>query len=217
MLPGEPERGVDDLRIGPPVLVDLQPAGARLKYPLHVAGAVGPGARLQPEVDRLVLEGSQGGPHDVGRLLEPGGDQGGDARRESDGHQAGGDQMHVAVDGAGRGEQAVPVHRPGVRPDVKIDPVGDVRVAGPPDTRDPPVLDADVGLDHAKQGSITTTPSTTRSSSLAVVAASYWLIRERRFFPYPHMVSSPGSAWSASTRTHRSVSASRTRSPAVGP
>ena len=41
-------------------------------------------------------------------------------------------------------------HVPG--PDREVDAVGDVGVAGPTHTHDPPVLDPQVGLHHAQQG-----------------------------------------------------------------
>ena len=58
------------------------------------------------------------------------------------------DQVDVAVDHAGGGDEPVAHDRVGVRSDRQVDPVADVRVAGPADTDDPAVLDPDVGLDH---------------------------------------------------------------------
>ena len=55
------------------------------------------------------------------------------------------------------------------------------------------------------------------SSSLSEVARSNCAIRERKFFAYPHIGSSPNPTWSSSTRTRRSVSPRRIRSPVVGP
>src|SRR2546427_483987 len=60
--------------------------------------------------------------------------------------------MDVRVDRAGRNEQAVAGDRPGPGTDRQVDAVHDVRVAGPSDTHDAAVLDADVGLDDPDQG-----------------------------------------------------------------
>src|SRR2546427_12487493 len=59
--------------------------------------------------------------------------------------------MDVRVDRAGRNEQAVAGDRPGPGADGHVDAVHDVWVAGPPDTHDAAVLDADVGLDDPEQ------------------------------------------------------------------
>ena len=56
----------------------------------------------------------------------------------------------MAVDGAGRRDQAVAHDRPGVRADAQLDAVAYRLVPGPPDADDPPVLDPDVGLDDAE-------------------------------------------------------------------
>ena len=53
----------------------------------------------------------------------------------------------MAVDGTGRGDQAVAHDGLGVRPDGQLDPVADARVAGAADPDDPSVLDADVRLE----------------------------------------------------------------------
>src|SRR5207247_2462604 len=62
-----------------------------------------------------------------------------------------------------------------------------------------------------------TTPAISMSSSLSLAARSDWAWRERQFLAYPQTGSSPYPTSSASTRTCRSVSPSRIRSPVVGP
>jgi hypothetical protein len=142
------QRGVDDLRVRAPVLVDLQPARAGLDHPLDLPRHVRPRARLEPEVHREVLEGPVGLVHRERRLLEARGDEGGDADRERHGHEPGREEVHVAVDGAGGRDQPVGVHRPRVRADHELHAVGDVRAPGPTDADDPSVLDPDVRLQH---------------------------------------------------------------------
>ena len=66
-------------------------------------------------------------------------------------------------------------------------------------------------------GSTTSAPNNTTSSSEAVEAESLCVSRLRRFLVYPLQVSSPASCRSRSTRSHRSVSPTRTRSSAVSP
>src|SRR2546421_10306550 len=60
--------------------------------------------------------------------------------------------MDGRVARAGSDEQAMTGDRPGPRADSQVDAVHDVRVAGPSDTHDAAVLDADVGLDDPDQG-----------------------------------------------------------------
>ena len=60
----------------------------------------------------------------------------------------------------------------------QLDPVADRRVARPPDPDDPAVLDPDVGLDAPSDGSSTSAPATTASSSESVGRAA-WVIRGR--------------------------------------
>ena len=129
------------------------------------------------------------------------------------------DQVHVAVDRAGGEDAAVAGDDLGVRADdqVGVDAVHGVGVAGLAERDDPAVADADVGLDHAPvvehdragddrvrralgPGRPATGPSTRGSPC------------RRRRPPRPR----PRSR-SRSTSMSRLVSASRIRSPAVGP
>ena len=66
------------------------------------------------------------------------------------GSSSGRDEVDVAVDRAGRGDEAVAHDRLRVRADRQVDAVADGVVAGPADADDPPVLDADVRLDRAE-------------------------------------------------------------------
>ncbi len=66
-------------------------------------------------------------------------------------------------------------------------------------------------------GSMTTTPRITMSRALSRGARPVTSSPSRVVLPQPPSSSSPGSVSSPSTRTHRSVSASRIRSPVVGP
>src|SRR5882757_5053785 len=66
-------------------------------------------------------------------------------------------------------------------------------------------------------GSSSSTPSTIMSSWESRPALADTSAPCRAVLPQPPSSSSPGSVSSASTCTHRSVSASRTRSPVVGP
>ena len=97
---GRGQGGVDDLGVGAPVLVDLQPHRAGLDQGIERLAPIGPGARLQPEVHRQELERLERAVHAPGRLLEAGGDQGGHARAERHRHEPRAQQVHVAVDAA---------------------------------------------------------------------------------------------------------------------
>lgn len=55
----------------------------------------------------------------------------------------------MAVHRTRGGDETVAHDRLGVRADDEVDPVADVGVARATDSRDPPVLDSDVRLDHA--------------------------------------------------------------------
>ena len=58
-------------------------------------------------------------------------------------------QVHVGVDRAGGGDQALAGHDRGAGADDDVDPVEGVRVAGPPDRVDPALADADRRLADA--------------------------------------------------------------------
>ena len=139
-------------------------------------------------------------------------DDGGGAGREGGGDQAGGGQVDVAVDDAGRGDQALAHDPAGVGARDDGDVVGDVGVAGPPDRDDPAVLDPDVALEDAEHR-IEDQRAADDQVELAVAAAppDIWMA-SRIVLPKPQSVSSPGEASSRSTSTSRLVSPSLTRS-----
>ena len=117
----------------------------------------------------------------------------------------------------GRGDQAVGHDRLRVRPDRQLDASSrDRRVAGPPDADDPAVLDADVGLDDAdERGRRRARPRRRRRAPTDPAGPGSPRGRMRLRVAPDRLVA---VAWrSSSTRTHRSVSARRTRSPVVGP
>ena len=148
---GGTEHLVDHLRVGAPVLVDLQPDRAGLDRRLELSRHAGSRRRLEPDVHGKVFERFEGPEHPPRRFLETGRDQRRDAGGERDGDESRGEQMHVGVDGARRRDQPVTRDRPGVRADREVHAVGDVGVAGPPDPGDPSVLDPDVRLHDAEQ------------------------------------------------------------------
>ena len=113
------------------------------------AGVLRSGAGLEPDVDRPRLEPGERPLHRPRRLLEAGRDERRHAAGQRRGQQLRADRVDVAVDRAGRRDQAVAGDRHRVRADVELDPVADRWVAGPTDADDPAVLDADVGLDDA--------------------------------------------------------------------
>ena len=143
---------VDQLGVRPVVLVDLEPHGACLHERVEVALVRRPGARLHAEVDRPGLEPRHDPLHRERRLLEPGGDERGDAGRERGRQQLRIDGVDVRVDDAGRRDGAVGRVGLGVRAHDEVDAVADRRAPGPADARDPAVLDADVGLHDADDG-----------------------------------------------------------------
>ena len=131
--------------------MDLQADRPRLDRALRGPRDVRSGRGLQTEVHRQALERLEGADHPPRGLLEPGRHERGDAGRQGDGNESGTQKMDVRVDRAGRDEQAMAGDRPGPGADRQVDAVHDVRVAGPPDTHDAAVLDADVGLDDPDQ------------------------------------------------------------------
>ena len=149
---GEGEGPVDELGECPVVLVDLEPDGTGLDERLETAVVLGPGPGLEADVERPGLEGHEPPEHLARRLLEAGRDERRRPGRERRGQERRRDQVDVRVDDARGGDQPVAHDRVGVRPDRQVDPVADVRVAGPPDPDDPAVLDPDVGLDDADRG-----------------------------------------------------------------
>jgi len=145
--------------------VHLQPAGARL----HLLGQrLGPGAAAlaeQSDVHRHAVEGLQhprenprtGGAG--GALAAVGGpgaaaDHRGDAIGQGLLHLLGGDEIDVAVDPAGGGEEMLTGDDVGSRADdqPRVDTVLGVRIPGLADRDDAPVLDPDVALDHSDDG-----------------------------------------------------------------
>jgi hypothetical protein len=132
--------------------VDLQPARARLDDVLDGRSDVRAGARLQSQVHGKIFEREVRPLHHVGRLLEAGRDEGRHPRGQRDGNQGRRDEVDVAVEGARRRDESETVHRPGARPDHELDTIHDVRAARSSDAGDAPVLNSDVGLDHAEQG-----------------------------------------------------------------
>ena len=142
---------VDQLRVRPVVLVDLEPARAGVEQRLERPVVLEPGARLQPDVDRPVGETEERSLHRPGRLLEAGRDERRDAARQRRRQELRADRVDVAVDRARRRDQAVAHDRLRVRADRQVDAVADRAVAGAADPDDPAVLDPDVGLDGADE------------------------------------------------------------------
>ena len=97
-----------------------------------------------------------------------------------------------------------------------VDAVRDVGVAGLAERDDPPVADADVAL-TTPQWSSTTAFVITRSGAPSARVVVPWSIDSRIVLPPPKTASSPPTQSSRSTSIQRSVSASRTWSPVVGP
>ena len=147
---GEAQRVVDERRVGAVVLVDLEPARPGVEERLERPVVLGAGAGLEADVERPVGGRGERPGHRRRRLLEAGRDQRGDATGQRGRQQLRRDEVDVAVDRPGRGDQAVAHDRLGVRADRQLDPVADRVVAGPPDADDAAVLDPDVGLDHAE-------------------------------------------------------------------
>jgi hypothetical protein len=151
-LVSESEGVVDQVRIGAVVLVDLEADRAGLEQRLERGVVHRSGVGLEADVDRPGLEAAERPLHRRGRFLEPARDQGRDAARERRRHEVRADRVDVAVDPAGRGQQAVARDRRRVRSDRQVDALADAGIAGPPDAHDPAVLDPDVGLDDPDRG-----------------------------------------------------------------
>ena len=122
------------------VLVDLEAARAHLQIALdgRRVGRAAPPEQLDVERERLPR--FEQAVEVVGRIdaeirdvavAHP--DDGGGARRERGGDQAGGREVDVAIDDAGRRDHALAHDPAGIGAGDDGDVVGDVGVAGPPD------------------------------------------------------------------------------------
>ena len=143
---------------GPPVLVELEADGAGGDLLLQGLGQAGVALAQQADIDRQGLRRLEHavdipGPRGAGGGVGAGGgagaaaNQGGDAGHEGVLHLLGTDEVDVTVDGAGGEDLALARHHLGAGTDQDGDAGLDVRVAGLADGGDPPLLDADVGLD----------------------------------------------------------------------
>ena len=145
---------VDQLRVRPVVLVDLEARARRSstsasRWPSSIARA----PACMPTLSGQRLEPGEHPLHRERRLLEARRDQRRDAGRRARAAAARGRSCGRGVSTApGRGDQPVRHVRLRVGADDEVDAVADRRAPGPADAGDPAVLDADVGLDDADDG-----------------------------------------------------------------
>ena len=181
---GVAQDAVDELGVRAVVLVDLEP-DARRRRPARRGGrpsiARAPacmpmliGHASSPASTRSIANGGSSKPA-VMNVVTP--------AESAGGSSSGVDRVDVGVDGARRGDEPVGHVRLRVRADDEVDAVADRRAPGPADARDPPVLDADVGLDDADDRVDDERAGEDDVELRRVrVASSHCAIRERRFF-----------------------------------
>ena len=156
---GDGEARVDRRRHRAPVFVDLQADAAGFELLDERCGLVRIAASEETEIDRPMLGGLQhladvertAGIDADGDRAERAAEHGGDARRDRVFAQPGRVEMHVHVDGAGRGDHAFAIAHRGRGRDEKarIDAVHDGGIAGLAEADDAAVLDAEVAFDDA--------------------------------------------------------------------
>jgi hypothetical protein len=156
------QRCPDDGRHRAPVLVDLEPDGARAPLLEQRRDVVGGPLAEEPEVDRERLGGLEH-PAEVhgARRADPDGDgpeasaqHRRDPARDRLLAQAGRVEVHVHVDRSRGGDHPLGGAHVGARPhdEVGVDALHGARVAGLADPGDPAVLDPDVRLHDAGNG-----------------------------------------------------------------
>ena len=158
-LLGDAQAGVDGVRAGAPVLVDLEPAGPGEHRPLQELGRAGRPAGEERGVDRCAGPGGhqrvqvgRGVGADVPDAADAHADQRRHAGRQRGRDEVGVGEVDVGVHGAGRGDEALARHHRGVGVDDELDAVLDVRVPGTAHADDAPVGDTDRGLADPEDG-----------------------------------------------------------------
>ena len=156
---GDGKASVDRRRHRAPVFVNLQADAAGFQLLDERSGLVRIAASEETEIDRPMLGGLQhladiertAGVDADGDRAERAAEHRGDARRDRVLAQPGRVEMHVHVDGAGRGDHTFAIAHRGRRRDeqARIDAVHDGGIAGLAEADDAAVLDAEIAFDDA--------------------------------------------------------------------